>query len=795
MTRSLAILLILLQYSIICTAQDVSSDTLKVDNWLSEAVKLNLSGNTDSAYSMALKALNRSVEMNYRPGKAGSYELLGDIDKEAGMLAIALRNYFSALREFEWLNDVKAMVNININIGDAYYVGELYSKATEYYVKAIKLSSTDPNLINQDYVNLMLGNCYSSMGDHKNALIYYKKLYSDLSASEKMPVITKIIFCYQKLNYHDSAMIYNRSALELFENNKDVKGKAYALNNIGYNYKYLGDLEAASISFQEALRLFKESGSDEDEYLVSLVNLGVVHQNSGNYEEAIACFFQGLEIASKAGDNFEIAQISHLLAESYFLQKDFYNALQYAGQALNSARASSDPQTEASILFTLSKINTAFYDYELALEQYREYLQIRDSILFEQRLKGQEYLKMEFEVERTEREIEQFVTSREIQEMARRELALDTLKKHQQIEIQQKTIELKDAALTNQQLQQARAEQARMLAEERLAAEIKDREILELKITEQLQQDSIEEIDYQRKLVESDNELLRKDNELQLQSLQRIKARNRFLAGIFLLALMLVILLIIGLRFARKTNRKLKDQRNKIQQQKEAIQSQYEIIDRERQKSDKLLLNILPEETAAELKENGRATPKHYDQVTVLFTDFVGFTNIAEKLTPEEVIVELDNCFLEFDHISDKYNLEKIKTIGDSYMCAGGIPVSNTTNPADAVSAALEIRDFMQKLKEDKESRGEPFWELRIGINTGPVIAGVVGKNKFAYDIWGDAVNIASRMESSGEAGKVNISGDTYELVKDWFNCSYRGKVKAKNKGEIDMYFVDRKKK
>jgi class 3 adenylate cyclase len=473
------------------------------------------------------------------------------------------------------------------------------------------------------------------------------------------------------------------------------------------------------------------------------------------------------------------------------IQSDFYNALEYGNLALGSAMLAGDAKTEASALLTLSRINTAFYDHELALEQYTRYLQIRDSLLLIQRVREEKFLLLALEGEKSEKEAEQYATSREIQEMARRELVLDTLKKRQQIEIQQKTIELQQAELTNQQLQQAKAEQARMLAEERLAAEIKDREILELKITEQLQQDSIEEIDFQRKLAESRNESLIKDNELQHQALERIRARNRFLAGIFLLSLLVLILLIIGLRYTHKTNRKLKDQRNKIQQQKEAIQSQYEIIDRERQKSDKLLLNILPEETAAELKETGRATPRHYEKVSVIFTDFVGFTNIAEKLTPEEVIIELDNCFLEFDHIADKYNLEKIKTIGDSYMCAGGIPVPNDTNPVDAVKAALEIRDFMQNLKEKKESRGEPFWQLRIGVNTGPVIAGVVGKNKFAYDIWGDAVNIASRMESSGEAGKVNISGETYNLVKDSFFCTYRGKVKAKNKGEIDMYFVD----
>ena len=154
-------------------------------------------------------------------------------------------------------------------------------------------------------------------------------------------------------------------------------------------------------------------------------------------------------------------------------------------------------------------------------------------------------------------------------------------------------------------------------------------------------------------------------------------------------------------------------------------------------------------------------------------------------------MAELNNSFLEFDKIIDKHNLEKIKTIGDAYMCAGGIHVENTTNPIDIVKAGLAIKDYMENLKKEREAAGEDFWELRIGIHTGPVVAGVVGKNKFAYDIWGDAVNTASRMESSGVPGKVNISGYTYEIIKDQFKCTYRGKIKAKNKGEIDMYIVE----
>ena len=177
--------------------------------------------------------------------------------------------------------------------------------------------------------------------------------------------------------------------------------------------------------------------------------------------------------------------------------------------------------------------------------------------------------------------------------------------------------------------------------------------------------------------------------------------------------------------------------------------------------------------------------------VTVLFTDFKGFTNASENMDPEQLVHEIDFYFSKFDEITSKYNVEKIKTIGDSYLCAGGIPEESSTHAHDVVMAALDIQEFMQKHKTEKEDKGESFFEVRLGIHSGPVVAGIVGTKKFAYDIWGDTVNVASRMESSGHVGKVNISETTYHLIKDHFTCIHRGKIAAKSKGEVDMYFVE----
>ncbi len=258
-------------------------------------------------------------------------------------------------------------------------------------------------------------------------------------------------------------------------------------------------------------------------------------------------------------------------------------------------------------------------------------------------------------------------------------------------------------------------------------------------------------------------DLLTKDAQIQEQELARQKlVRNSFIGGFA------VVLLFAGV-FLKQRNR----------------------ISKEKQRSDELLLNILPEETAEELKATGTAKAKSYDLVSVLFTDFKNFTQASELLSPEDLVQEINYCYSEFDRIITKYGIEKIKTIGDAYMCAGGLPVTNNTHPVDIIKAGLEMTQFIEKNKQERIAQNQPFFELRLGIHTGPVVAGIVGIKKFAYDIWGDTVNTASRMESSGEIGKVNISGATYDMVKDKFHCIHRGKVKAKNKGEIDMYFVE----
>jgi adenylate cyclase len=255
-------------------------------------------------------------------------------------------------------------------------------------------------------------------------------------------------------------------------------------------------------------------------------------------------------------------------------------------------------------------------------------------------------------------------------------------------------------------------------------------------------------------------------------------------------AILIYVLLVIILTWAVYDQLKYRFARTRFMLE-QIINTRTEELIIEKEKTENLLTNVLPKNTADEIMSKGKATKIKYNFVTVLFSDIQGFTKIAEEMNPEVLIDELDKFFFHFDSVVEKYGIEKIKTIGDAYMCAGGIPEKNRTNPVEVILAALEMQQYMENLKASSELSGMRYWDIRIGIHTGTVVAGVVGQKKLSYDIWGDTVNTASRMESSGEAGKINISGTTYEFVRDFFICEYRGKMPVKYKGEIDMYFVN----
>ncbi|MEO8086647.1 MAG: adenylate/guanylate cyclase domain-containing protein [Bacteroidota bacterium] len=283
----------------------------------------------------------------------------------------------------------------------------------------------------------------------------------------------------------------------------------------------------------------------------------------------------------------------------------------------------------------------------------------------------------------------------------------------------------------------------------------------------------------EQQISENETSMLKLKSENKIASLSR-----NYLFGIAILLFLIAAGIYFRFRSKQKANVEL-EEKNKI------ISEEKKRSDELLKKSDDLLLNILPSEIADEIKQHGISKAKTYSLVTVMFTDFKDFTAVSEKVSGELLVDEINYCFSAFDNIVQKHRVEKIKTVGDAYICVGGMPALTFTHAVDIVNAAVEIRNFMLERKKEKEAKGEIPFELRIGIHTGPVVAGIVGVKKFAYDIWGDTVNLAARMEQNSDAGKINISGSTYELVKTKFNCGHRGKIEAKNKGMIDMYFVE----
>ncbi len=571
-------------------------------------------------------------------------------------------------------------------------------------------------------------------------------------------------------------------ARDLAEKIDFKKGQAYALKNIGLAYNTQAKYVEALQQWLESLKLFEEINFKPG-VANMMNNLGVIYANQGDDARAVEFYLKSLKPSEELKDTLRIATALINIGVIYQNKKATRDkALEYFLRALPLSIATDDQDVIGTTTVNLGEIyfdkggdSTALVYFEKSRKAYEG----SENLPYTLNNIGKVYEKNKNFSDAIRYHQMAYDMAKKLD--AKNDMAISLLGIA-------KTYIAKGEA--NSALEAYR--EAELLAEEIGAKyQLKDAYqglsdtyslLGDFKNAFKYQQllttikDTIYNIDTDKKLgslmfnfeiekKQSQITMLTKDKEIQQQEIKRQKiVRNGFIGGFAIVLLFAVIFL---------------SQRNRIS--------------KEKKRSDELLLNILPEETAEELKETGKAKVKSFDMITVMFTDFKNFTLAAEKLTPEELVSEINYCYSEFDKIITKHGIEKIKTIGDSYMCAGGVPVSNNTHPFDVINAGLDMQDFIEKNKHDRIAKGLPYFELRLGIHTGPVVAGIVGIKKFAYDIWGDAVNLASRMESSGEVGRVNISEATYNLVKDSFNCIYRGKVYAKNKGEIDMYFVERK--
>jgi adenylate cyclase len=539
---------------------------------------------------------------------------------------------------------------------------------------------------------------------------------------------------------YKEAVINWQQAIEVYKLLNDNKGVANMLSNQGAVYFNQGDDAKALELHLQSLKM-SEALNDTLRILTSLTNIGGVYSNKeATRNKALEYFLRSYNLSLAIKDDYSIGTSAVNLGELYYNLGDDAKALKYLRQSEKAYKGTED------LPYTLNYIGRVFTrqkNFDKAIQIHTEAYEMAK--------------KLDTKLDQTQSLValaQAYKASGDIGS------AIKTFQQSIEIAIPlNAVVEMKDAYQGLSESYAQQADYTNAFKYQNLLLAIKDT-IYNINTDKKL---GTLQFGFDLEKKEGEISLLNKNKEIQRREIQRQKiVKTGFIGGF------LTVLLFASVFFK---------QRNKI--------------GKEKKRSEKLLLNILPEETAEELKATGTAKTKRYDLVSVLFTDFKNFTQASEILSPEDLVSEINYCYSEFDRIVERFGIEKIKTIGDSYMCAGGLPVSNNTHPFDVVSAGLEMVKFIETNKQERIKSGLPYFELRLGIHSGPVVAGIVGINKFAYDIWGDTVNTASRMESSGEVGRVNISGTTYELVKDKFNCVYRGKIEAKNKGVIDMYFAE----
>jgi len=592
---------------------------------------------------------------------------------------------------------------------------------------------------------------YEQQGEISLTLEYYQRslaLARKLkSRKSEATILNNVAAIYKDLGRIDEALEYHNQSLKIRKALGDKKGIANSLNNLGLIYHNQGSVELALDTYMEALKI--EEGLNNAEGIATVLqNIAFVYRDQKQYDIAYSYFMRALEVNRAIGDKYSTGYTLNGIGGLYELQNQPDSALLWFQQALRLRNEINDRQGTA---YTLKNIGI-IYKKKNNLTEAEQY--------FKNSLAKFEQLDDKWGTAITTNLLGGIL-------LAQNRLSEAEMQLKRSLETARQLgypTDISNAAAGLQALYRKQNNWKEALLMGDVFMQMHDSILNDANRKTALKAQFRYEIEKKEALFKSEQEKILALSNAEIKKQKII--RNSIAAGLLILALFSFVVI---------------RQRNKIS--------------KEKKRSDELLLNILPAETAEELKSTGTAKAKNFEQVTVLFTDFKDFTSISEHLSAQELVNEINYCFSAFDKIISKYGIEKIKTIGDSYMCAGGLPVANETNAEDTVHAALEIRNFMLEraalLRQHKITKGRAF-EIRIGIHTGSLVAGIVGIKKFAYDIWGDTVNIASRMESSGEPGKVNISESTYELVKDKFKCIPRGKVQAKSKGEIDMYFVDK---
>ena len=651
-----------------------------------------------------------------------------------------------------------------------------------YAQKALALAQT----INYKYG---MGNAYHNLGNelannseydkalesHFNALNIFKELNNKDEESKSYCNIANIHYL---LSDYDIAIKYFKIALELAKETHNMPITASAYNGIGSGNVKQGSLAEGLINFNKALALLKKLGNKND-IAKTYGFIGYTYMNQGNFPESLKNHLASLRMFDALGDKKGMATCYLNIGAIYLSQSNYQEALKNQLSALDILKDMGDnyyiagcylnigntlmgqnnfPEALKSLTTALEMFDTVVHKYEIA----QCYSNIADIYYiqgnypealkaFATTMKWSEAIGNKASIAYCYNKIGQICTAQnkisEAKDWLQKSLTLS-------IAIGTKT-SIRDSYLGLAQINATMNNFKDAFEDYKLFTTYKD-SIYNEDNTQKITQASMQYEFDKKQLADS----LKNAEVRKLAAEKLSKQKNYTIMGAGL-----AVLLLGFSGFVFRNNKKLAA---------------------EKQKSESLLHNILPEEISAELKERGATTAKEFDAVTVLFTDFVNFTQAAEQLSPQALVQELHECFTAFDNIIERNGLEKIKTVGDAYLAVCGLPAADPRHAQKSVQAAIEIREFIEERKKH-----EKVFEIRIGIHTGSVVAGIVGVKKFAYDIWGDTVNTAARMEQSCEAGKINISETTHELVKNDFECLNRGAVEVKGKGKMNMYFVN----
>ncbi len=592
----------------------------------------------------------------------------------------------------------------------------------------------------------------------------------------------------------DTAFVLAQSLLRYGEEQQYEKAKSLAYNLMGASNYLKTDYPKALDYYQRSLKIYEEIG-DKPGSASTISNIGIIYKNQGDYPKALDYYQRSLKIQEEIGDTRGSAATIGNIGTIYLAQGDYPIALDYYQRSLKIVEEIGDKQVSANTIGNIGSIYKNQGDYTKALDYYQRSLKIYEEMGNKEGsartisnmgliYKNQgDYTKALDYCQRSLKSFEEMgnkegsaLTINTIGLIYKNQgdypKALEYCKKSlvKSEEIAALNLE-KDACQCLYDTYKAigKGNEALVYLEklqvidDSLNAEETNKKLQQMEFAKEVLADSLATAEETRLVEEVHKEEVRQKNQ----------TRNMLAGG------GIILFLIAGgiysrLRYVRKSKA---------------------IIEKEKDRSNNLLLNILPADIAEELKIHGKAKARDFEMVSILFTDFKGFTRASAKLNAQDLVAEINTCFEAFDGIMEKYGIEKIKTIGDAYMAAGGLPVPTDASTKNTVLAALEMQSFISKRKVEMDAASKPAFEMRVGIHTGPVVAGIVGVKKFQYDIWGDTVNTASRMESSGGVGQVNISEATYELLKDDsdFTFESRGKIEAKGKGEIEMYFVNLK--